>query len=281
MQSHAHSASASCPPRCAGALLALLVTGCSRTTPTTNPNNLPNGGGDRAQKSPYAAPRNTLVQELQGALQACREVQASRGIPIGCAVDVVEDVPAMVVSFGSVDDATSYQNIVAKHLAVPFCRATSSVELAAAFVVVIAEQTATVFDCQSGRNRTHALRAIESPIERAVRTCEAMNQTDLPLDCKMMNIEATPALALAFGTVQLMNEYFAPATELIIEPFCAATTEARDPGSVLVIIGDNAKTYRCDQKSWSPWSPFREFGREQTPSARAGHRVANVAKSEI
>jgi hypothetical protein len=263
-------------------MLALLVTACTRNTPTTNPYLHEPDFTDRGgQESPDASPRSTLAQQLQDAVQACREIQASRGIPIGCTVDAVEDVPAMVVSFASADDATKFQAVIAEHLAVPFCRATSAAEVSAAFVIAIPNQAASIIDCQSGRSKTIKLSASESPIERAMRTCDAMNQANLPVDCKMTKVEETPALLLAFGTVQLMNEYFAPAQELIVTPFCDATTAARDPGAVVVMVGRNAKTYHCDHKRWDPWRPVGNARREQAPPAGTGHRVAEASASEI
>jgi hypothetical protein len=281
MQHHARSSLASRRLGCASVLLATLVTGCTRGAPTREPTRLSNDEGDGTQAARHDLARGTVAQQLQGAVQACRQIQAARGIPIGCAVDSVQDVPAMVVSFARSEDAVRYDAVIAEHLAAPFCRATRAAELAAAFVVTVANQSATAFDCQTGSSKTVALNATVSPIEQAIRSCEAMSQASLPVDCRMTKVDETPALLLAFGTVALLNEYLGRTEELIIAPFCDATNEARAAGSVLVMVGNNAKTYHCAQSSWSAWTPFRETRHQQPPAASPGSRVVNVSNAEL
>jgi hypothetical protein len=98
--------------------------------------------------TPPASSDRPAANTFAAAVQACKQIQATAEIPIGCSVEYIEGAPAMVVGFGSLDDATNYWDVMAEHVAEPFCEAANSANRAAFVFVVILDKAARPFLCE-------------------------------------------------------------------------------------------------------------------------------------
>ena len=94
-----------------------------------------------------ASTERPASSSLADAVEACKQIQAAAEIPIACSVETIEGAPAMVVGFGSLGDATQYWDLMAEHIADPFCEAANSANQAAFVFVVISETAARPYLC--------------------------------------------------------------------------------------------------------------------------------------
>jgi hypothetical protein len=98
-----------------------------------------------------AEPDVAKPQTIAEAIQACNRVQADEGIPIACATDYLDGVPAMIVGFRTSEEADKYLSAMAQQVAKPFCDAANRANRRAALIITVAGSYARPFDCEQQR----------------------------------------------------------------------------------------------------------------------------------
>jgi hypothetical protein len=85
---------------------------------------------------------------LADAVQACQRIQEAADIPITCEVDYIQGAPSMAVGFADFDEASTYWEPMAEHVAAPFCDAANRANRLALVFVVVAQRAARPYVCE-------------------------------------------------------------------------------------------------------------------------------------
>ena len=96
--------------------------------------------------------------------------------------------------------------------------------------------------------------AAASPWDRALESCRRVQaDDDLPMSCDVREIEGVPSLVIAFPSRQEVARYWDEVAQRIAEPFCQATEGDEQGGVVLLVVGDSARPYDCEDDAWGEW----------------------------
>jgi hypothetical protein len=85
------------------------------------------------------------------AVARCRRVHENSTIPVACKLQVINEIPSMVIGFRNEQEASEFLRPMAENVAGPFCDAANDSGQQAAVAVVVAKRTARLFDCEHGR----------------------------------------------------------------------------------------------------------------------------------
>jgi hypothetical protein len=108
--------------------------------------------GNLASLVPNAGAQQTSRESgVAEAVARCRRVHENATIPVACKLQVINDVPSMVIGFRNQQEAAEFLRPMAENVAGPFCDAANDSGQPASVAVVVAKQTARLFDCAHGQ----------------------------------------------------------------------------------------------------------------------------------
>jgi hypothetical protein len=106
-------------------------------------------GGASGNLGPNAAAEALTVAE---AVQACRAIDASADVPIGCKFEYLEGQPAMFVALPSLATVEEYWQPMSDNVAEPFCAASNAGNRnGVVFVSLVDTNVARMYVCESAQ----------------------------------------------------------------------------------------------------------------------------------
>jgi hypothetical protein len=87
--------------------------------------------------------------DLDAAKQACAQISDAKDIPVHCEMAVVENTPAVFLTFHTEDALRQYKDAAMQRVGVPFCQAANAHRVGA-LVVAFSGRRAQVFRCSLG-----------------------------------------------------------------------------------------------------------------------------------
>jgi hypothetical protein len=100
-------------------------------------------------------------------LAKCRAIQQHEAIPVECRLEYLEGIPYIMLGFSRPQDVEKYMDVMAEHVAAPFCQIASQAGRARIALLVRADDHmhARVFACEQGQWSDWI--EIEKPLPRA------------------------------------------------------------------------------------------------------------------
>jgi hypothetical protein len=231
-----------------------------------------------------AAPKagEAPAMTIADASAACASVQANARLPVSCATEYIENVPAMIVGFRNVQEAQEWLRPFAEQVGGPFCDAANrSGREARVYMTVGTEagERARRWNCELGKwgewFATAAQAATPSAPEAsapaasapapepaspgalgdAVSACNTVQaDPNVPMSCVTKNVDGIPAVIVSFPTADDANTYMEQVAQKVARPFCDAANRAGQRASFFITLaGTQARHYDCQGQRWSEW----------------------------
>jgi hypothetical protein len=220
-----------------------------------------------SQPTAQAKPEASAQQEptLADAIEACKEVEASNDIPVGCAAKYVDGVPSMAVRFRNVEEARILVPAVESAVLAPFCKAAASSNRRAQVAEMIGGEQGRTLDCELGQWSDWQPLTDADPVASGLRLCEQItNSHALPMYCGADIVKGIPVLMFAFKREQDAEQYLPQVGPLIASPFCTGATQNGGVGAVYLRVGSRARVLDCSTGQWGNWA------NAPTPKANSG-----------
>jgi hypothetical protein len=124
-----------------------------------------------------------------------------------------------------------------------------------------AENRARPVTSASGTTSSDPTPAATTPdelVSQAVQSCQAVQASNIPVNCEVASIGATPAVMMEFPTVDTATAYLQPIASRVGIPFCLGTNGAQIHAGLVVAVEDQYRTYDCATQEWSGWQTLRD-----------------------